>query len=296
MKYFILLLSFISSFVAAQDLHTIYTVNYPLAYFAERIAGKHAEVIFPAPKNVDPAYWKPEIKTILEFQDADLILLNGADYARWVQYVSLPKWRMVNTSASFRQDYIIMDDDPAHSHGPEGDYANRNTAFTTWLDFQQAIAQVKEIEQALIKADPKHAANFSSNSQVLESELLELDKRMHSLASNMGNQPVIFSHPVYQYLARAYHINGRSLHWEPQNLLDDDKLIELNVILKEHPATLFIWENEPLPSSVLKLESLGIKSVVFNPSGNRPMKGDFLGTMKQYLENMMNVINGLERG
>jgi len=34
---------------------TVYTVNYPLQYFAQRIAGKHAEVIFPAPTDIDPS-------------------------------------------------------------------------------------------------------------------------------------------------------------------------------------------------------------------------------------------------
>ncbi len=79
---------------------TIYTVNYPLKYFAERIAGKHAKVMFPAPKNVDPAYWMPDRKTILNYQKADLILLNGAHYAKWTEKVSLQRSKMVNTSLS----------------------------------------------------------------------------------------------------------------------------------------------------------------------------------------------------
>ena len=35
---------------------TVYTVNYPLAYFAERVGGKHIQVVFPAPSDVDPAF------------------------------------------------------------------------------------------------------------------------------------------------------------------------------------------------------------------------------------------------
>ena len=33
---------------------TVYTVNYPLQYFAERIGGEYVEVIFPAPGDEDP--------------------------------------------------------------------------------------------------------------------------------------------------------------------------------------------------------------------------------------------------
>ena len=56
----------------------IITVNYPLAYFAERILGDHGSVSFPAPADVDPAYWSPAPEIISEYQQADLVLLNGA--------------------------------------------------------------------------------------------------------------------------------------------------------------------------------------------------------------------------
>jgi zinc transport system substrate-binding protein len=41
-----------------------------------------------------------------------------------------------------------------------------------------------------------------------------------------------------------------------------------------------IWEVEPLPESVARLEEMGIRSVVFDPCGNRPDDGDFLTVMK----------------
>ena len=44
---------------ASTDRMIIYTVNYPLKYFAERIAGEHADVVFPAPADGDPAFWCP---------------------------------------------------------------------------------------------------------------------------------------------------------------------------------------------------------------------------------------------
>ena len=67
---------------SAEDPLTIYTVNYPLQYFAQRIAGEHAQVIFPGPEDEDPAFWMPDTETIQRYQQADLILLNGAGYAR----------------------------------------------------------------------------------------------------------------------------------------------------------------------------------------------------------------------
>src|SRR3990172_4697574 len=73
----------------------IYTVNYPLEYFAGRIAGDLVQIVFPAPANVDPAFWVPDEATLVKYQQADLILLNGANYAHWLTTVSLPDRKSV---------------------------------------------------------------------------------------------------------------------------------------------------------------------------------------------------------
>ena len=65
------------SATAGDERLTVYVVNYPLQYFAERIAGDQATVVFPAPPDEDPAFWTPDVSTIAGYQQADLILLNG---------------------------------------------------------------------------------------------------------------------------------------------------------------------------------------------------------------------------
>ncbi|MBW2377199.1 MAG: hypothetical protein JRF55_14650, partial [Deltaproteobacteria bacterium] len=49
---------------------SVYAVNYPLAYFAKRLAPEGVEVVFPAPASVDPAFWKPTPDAIAQYQDA----------------------------------------------------------------------------------------------------------------------------------------------------------------------------------------------------------------------------------
>ena len=43
---------------------SVFAVNYPLAWFAERIGGEHVRVHFPAPPDVDPAFWTPDAETV----------------------------------------------------------------------------------------------------------------------------------------------------------------------------------------------------------------------------------------
>ena len=87
-------------------LKTVYTVNYPLQYFAQSIAGNKVNIVFPMKAAGDPAFWQPPEQVILEYQKADLILLNGANYAKWQKTASLPMSKLVNTSKAFNSDYI----------------------------------------------------------------------------------------------------------------------------------------------------------------------------------------------
>ncbi len=259
---------------------TVYTVNYPLSYFAERIGGDRVSVVFPAPPDGDPANWAPEADDIVAFQQADLILLNGAGYAGWTRIVTLPEDRLVDTSASFADQYIV-DDEGTHSHGPEGEHSHEaETAFTTWLDPQLAIAHAAAIRDALIARQPESTAEFEAGFESLQADLSALDQDFEAVFGALGDAPVVFSHPVYQYLERRYGINGYSVHWEPGEVPGGEELMKLAERLVSHPAELMIWEGEPMPETVTALAGMAIGSVVLDPSGNRPSEGDYLSVMR----------------
>jgi zinc transport system substrate-binding protein len=263
---------------------TVYVVNYPLQYFAERIGGEQVNVVFPAPADEDPAFWKPDVSTIAAFQAADLILVNGATYAKWLKTASLPKSTMVNTSRRFEADYIKVEDAATHTHGPTGEHSHAGTAFTTWLDLRQAAQQARAVLEALSRLLPDHEGVFEQRYAVLEKDLLALDERLDAAAARRRAQPLFASHPVYQYLARRYGLNIRSVLWEPGVMPEDPQWQELSTILQAHAAAWMVWEGAPLPASVERLQALGVESLVFDPCGNTPAEGDFLSVMQQNVE------------
>jgi len=263
----------------------VYVANYPLKYFASRIGGDLVEVHFPAPEDEDPAFWQPDDATIAKYQAADLILMNGASYSKWVDNTTLPDSKVTNTSSAFSKEFIEIKDASTHSHGPGGEHSHSGTAFTTWIDMQQAIKQAEEIAKALQAISPPSSAEAMSAELVrLKTELEALDARLLAVGKRIANAPLVASHPVYHYLARRYALNIQSVLWEPETVPDDKAMSELQALLAKHPAKWMIWEGEPAKESVAKLDAHGVKSLVFDPCGNVPESGDFLTVMKANVE------------
>ena len=128
----------------AQERPLVVTVNYPIQYFASRLVEDDAEVRFPVPEGIDPSFWRPTIADISSIQSADLILLNGAGFATWIDRVSLPRSKTVDTSAEVR-DRFISTETITHSHGDGGEHSHEGIASYIWLDPSIAIAQAEAI-------------------------------------------------------------------------------------------------------------------------------------------------------
>ncbi len=270
----------------------VYVVNYPLKYFAGRIAGDLATVVFPAPGDEDPAFWQPGDEEIAAYQGADLILLNGATYAKWTDKVTLPAETEVDTSKAFADSFIVVQSSVTHSHGPGGEHSHSGTAFTTWIDFTQALAQAQAARDALVDLLPDAKDQLDANFEALKKDLEALQQRMRAAAGKIGTQPLVASHPVYQYWARQYAINLEAVLWEPETVPDADQMKGLQDILAKHPAKWMVWEGEPAAESVAKLKEIGVDSVVFDPCGNVPDSGDWLSVMNGNIDNLEAAFGG----
>jgi zinc transport system substrate-binding protein len=282
----LVLLCALSAPISASEKLEVYTVNYPLKYFAERIAGEIADVVLPVREGVDPAFWMPEADIINRYQQADIIFLNGANYAKWTGKVSLPRSKLVDTSLGYTDRLLESTEDTTHSHGMEGEHSHVGTFFTTWLDFSLAVRQAESILAALIAKMPDYSADLQSNFSALKQDLEALDQRLMAIVSNTDEHPLLASHPVYRYLARRYGLNIRSLLWEPDEVPGEQQWQELGRILVDYPAEIMIWEGQPAQATEIRLNSLGIESLVFEPCANHCATGDFLEGMKINLDRL----------
>lgn len=267
----------------------VYASNFPLYYFAEKMGGGFIKLEFPAAESTDPAYWQPDPESISAMQQADLVLLNGASYEKWLGKVSLPSSKLVNTTEGMENRFIPLEETVTHIHGPGGEHEHAGTAMTTWMDFSLALEQARSVKEALEEKFPEKKSEIVTAYTVLEGELSKLDQELQSITYANPDLHVIFSHPVYQYFEKRYNVQGTSLHWEPDVLPDEEQWKELSHIIEHHPGSIMVWEGEPSPEIASRLESTGVRFIVFNPCGNRPDEGDFLSVMKSNLESLRTI-------
>jgi len=269
----------------AEEKPVVLAVNYPLHYFAERVATDSFELRYLVDEEVDPAFWKPSDEALLAFQRADVILRNGAGYAKWMKNVTLPTTTMVDTSKAFADEFIETEG-KKHQHGDGEVHSHGEIAFTTWLDFAQAAEQARAIAERFEDARPGDADEIDRKLDGLLEDLAALDERMRAFGEAWGDEPLFASHPIYQYLARAYGLDIEALEWEPGMDMTDEKLADLEKRKAKHPAAWMIWEDEPTPANAKAVGRLGVEGVVFSPCANRPPEGDWLSVMERNVANL----------
>jgi len=270
---------FLASQAAIAKPLVVQASNYPLYYFAKRVATDSFDVQYRVPNEVDPAFWRPGDEDLFAFQRADIILLNGATYEKWLKTVTLPRSIMLDTSKGFSDQYLESEGE-VHQHGDGVAHSHEGTAMTTWLDFTLAAKQAESIAARFIEESPEDETAIKEQMAALKEDLKELDGRMNAVASAWGDKELmIASHPVYQYLANAYGFTLESMEWEWDTQLGEQELAKLKTLIEEHQASWMIWESNPTKDSQARIRQLGLEILVVSPCGNRIGDKDWLQMM-----------------
>lgn len=248
----------------AQDRPSIVVVNKALEHIAARLIDGEADVIFPVPQGVDPSFWRPSITDISRVQSADLILLNGAGFATWVDRVSLPRSRLVNTTSDIKDQFIVTES-ITHSHGDGGEHSHEGLASYTWLDPMLAIAQAEAIAGAIAGRGIAPADDVYARLEGFRSDLEALDAEARSALAPAADVAMIATHPRYQYFARRFGVSITSLEWDAGVMPTEDEFAELARLAVDLEAKVLIWEAEPPAEAIERADAIGLRSVVFPP-------------------------------
>lgn len=286
-----MLVSWVSAIqVLATERPLVIAVNYPLQYFAQRLLLTEADVMLPVPEDADPSFWRPTIADISTIQSADLIMLNGAGFASWVDRVSLPRSKLVNTSAAIKDQFIVTQS-ITHSHGDGGEHSHEGLASYVWLDPSLAIAQAKVIANTAKKKGLGSASDIDERLSDLIADMENVDEKANIALGNSQNTSLIATHPRYQYFARRYGLSIRSLEWEAGETPTDSQLQEMATLAAGTGAQILIWEAAPPDDAIAKVADLGLQSVVFPPMAHKPDQVDFPEAFADAIEKLAAAVN-----
>ncbi len=266
----------------------VYTTFHPTTWMAERIAGGLVDVVCPVPEGEDPIFWQPDRETLQAYQRAALIVVNGAEFEKWVDGASLPTSRVVDTASGFEDRWIEYEDATVHSHGPAGEHTHAGIDGHTWLDPLLAKEQAAAIRDGMVKAFPEHADAFASGFAGLAEQLDALHEALEALSPRVDGAKLLASHPAYNYLARRYGWEIRNFDLDPEAQLAPSDVDELREAAEEGEIVVLLWESEPVVAG--RQVPKGLRSVVFSPGEMVETGEDFLGVMERNVASLSEAV------
>ena len=307
---------------APQTENVVQTTFYPTQYFAERIAGGLVPVGSPLPESEDPIFWRPDAEAMAKFQNAKLVITNGAEFEKWVAGAALPRGRTVESLTDEELDAAggpITMESTTHSHGPAGEHTHEGVDGHTWVSPRLAVLQARRIAEAMSTAWPEHEAAFAENLVLLEEDLDMLAASLRDLTPLLGTHRVLASHPAYNYLAREMGWDVHNLDLDPEDADTQAVVDAVHDALHHHgehhedhedheheadhehghgdEPVILLWEGEPRPAIVEALQAeLGVTSVLFSPAETAPQPrdgaGDYMDVMRANLDRLRAAVGG----
>lgn len=274
----------------------VLTTFYPTHYFAERIAGGLVPVRYPLPDGEDPIFWQPDANAINLYQNARLVITNGAEFEKWVANAALPRARTVQSlSADALKEAggPITINTGKHSHGTAGQHTHEGLDGHTWVSPDIAIVQAKNIAEAMEAAWPDHADAFDANLATLVEDLEMLRDSLQDLTPRVQDEQLIASHPAYNYLARDMGWSITNLDLDPESDDADAIVADVrNALIGGMPAIL-LWEGQPTDAIAAALrDELGVTSILFSPAEGTPESGDYMDVMRANIDRLREAVGG----
>jgi zinc transport system substrate-binding protein len=227
----------------ARERVSIAVTSYPLFVMADEIAGDFADTTLVVSGDLTSPDWKPTREAIRTMQNATRILISGGDYEPWLQRVTLPRSRLVDTARGYYDQFVRIPDAVIHQHGPDGSHSHPGVVWSTWLDPQLAMSQLDQTRDVLLEVLPDAESPIRRAADSLTQEFVYLDERLGELAGKSVDSgvTVLGDAPVYQYLTARLGWELNYVHLPAHGPLSEEDLSSLRTAIEEHqPSIVFV--------------------------------------------------------
>ncbi len=224
------------------------STSFPAHWLTERIGGHHVRATNLLPVGEDAPHWQPPPDRIAELASADLIVANGAGHEAWMATATLPSDRLVYTAHTIQ---LIEVEAVTHSHGTDGDHSHSTVDPHTWGSPAVYARQGRALAQALSKADPERADDYTVAAEGLEAELKGITEAYAEAFSRAGDTQLASNHATFNYLARQLEVEIHAFDFDPAQVPDEDSLAGFTTWAGDAEAPVLLWDAQPSPEVMM---------------------------------------------
>ena len=303
----------------------IYTSFYPMYDFAKKIGGDKVEVTNLVPAGTEPHDWEPSAKDLAKISEADLLVYSGAGMESWIEKLdeTTKDSKLVKVEASHGVDLIKSehhhDHEDAHEHEDEHKDEDKDAKEENhehdhedahehhhhgaydphvWLAPQNAKIEMKNIKDALVKADAANKDYYEKNFETYSKKIDELDNKFLTSLEKTKSKNIVVSHEAFAYLCKAYGIKQIGIEGlSPDSEPDASRMAEVTKFAKENNVKYIFFEElvSPKVSETIAKE-VGAKTAVLNPleglSEDQLKAGeDYFSIMESNLKVLLEALN-----
>jgi zinc transport system substrate-binding protein len=254
----------------------------PLGHFSEMVGRDRVLVTVQVPPGTSPHTFEPSPSQLMEVEDADLYVKNGAGLEIWMERIIGANKEMLVVDSSSGIDLMETTDSDDHgraSHS-EGREVHQNILTADphiWLSPKNAMIIVGNICDGLIEVDPENAEFYGNNGDDYLRRLKELDRDLNSTFADTDRKEFIVLHPSWGYFARDYGLVQVAI-LESEKEPGPRYLAEIVEVAREkNISTIFVDPNFNPKSAEIIAAEIGGVVVPLDPLA------------EDYIENMRNV-------
>ena len=209
---------------------TTFTV---LEDFVKRIGGDKIEITNLVPSDSDPHIYEPTPQDVKKISKANLIFINGLGFEGWIKRLikgAGAKGEMVVCTQYIHPRLVFEDTLVRDPHA--------------WHSIPHAKIYIRNIANALKKADPKNGDFYEKNTRAYLQELTLLDEYIRRKIDNVppSKRKIITAHDAFGYFGNSYGIQM----FAPQGISTESEskvhsIIDLiKQIKREKITTIFV--------------------------------------------------------
>ncbi|MDQ4075521.1 MAG: metal ABC transporter substrate-binding protein [Chloroflexota bacterium] len=180
-----------------------------------QVVGDVTSVTVLIPPGADSHGFEPSPQDIAAVADADVLFISGLGLEGFLEpMLENVGGETIVVSLSDEIDPLESEGEHADEHEGEEDehdeegeeHEHENIDPHVWLDPNNVILWVREIEETLSDVDPAHAEIYRDNAESYVTDLQELDRWIEEQVATVPkeNRELVTDHEVFSYFAEAY--------------------------------------------------------------------------------------------